>query len=429
MTTLAAFLFVIGMIVFVHELGHFLMARRFGVRVEVFSLGFGPSLVAIRRGDTDYRISAIPVGGYVKMAGEHPGGITAPDGYLSKPRWQRCLILGAGPAMNLLLAAVIIGGVAFVGVDAPLYERAPAIVGAVRPGSPAARAGILPGDEILSVSGQSTPTWESVEAAIGMRPHRNIRLVVQRAARRVDTTVRPTSDSVSGAGTIGVVRHIAPVVAFVTPGGAADRAGLREGDVITAIDGAPAMSSQDGERTPDSTAPRRVEVTSRRHGRDDQQITIVSDASDGNAGYSLVTPSTVRRAGVLQAARFGIAWTADTGAFVLQVVQGLLASDISVNQLMGPVGIAQLAGEAADISWSALFSILALLSVNVGIFNLLPIPVLDGGRILTLGIETVMRRDLTTAARRLVAQTGVGMLLILTVVVIYNDLGRLAWDR
>jgi regulator of sigma E protease len=427
MTTIVAFLFVIGVIVFVHELGHFLMARYHGVRVEVFSLGFGPKLVTLHHRGTDYCVSAIPLGGYVKMAGERVGTVGAADEFLSKTKWQRCQILAAGPAMNLILAAVIVAAAAVIGMDAPLYDRAPAVVGAVVHDSPAAQAGLSRGDEILRVSGQSTPTWDSVEGAIGMRPHRRVPLVVRRRDRTLELTVVPTSDTASGVGTIGVVRHIAPVVASITPGSPADRAGLREGDIITAIDGAPALPSQDGPEARRGSKSAPLEITVWRQSADDHLVTIVPSNTSGEMGYSTIVPTTVRRAGVFQAIRLGVEWTARTGSGVMQVLQRLVTRDVSVTQLMGPLGIAQLAGHAADISWSALFSIVALVSVNVGIFNLLPVPVLDGGHMLMLGLEAIMRRDFTAPARRLATRTGLTMLLLLMAVAFYNDLGRLAW--
>src|SRR5262245_4612240 len=171
MTTLVAFLFVIGVIVLVHELGHFVVARRCGVRVEVFSIGFGPKLLTFRRHETDYCVSAIPLGGYIKMAGERPGAPLGDDGFLSKSKWQRCQILAAGPAMNLLLAATVVAAIAISGIENPMSDGGPAVVGQVIPGSPAARAGIRDGDEIVSVSGQATATWSAVDTAVAMRPN------------------------------------------------------------------------------------------------------------------------------------------------------------------------------------------------------------------------------------------------------------------
>jgi regulator of sigma E protease len=422
MTTLIAFLFVTSVIVFIHELGHFVMARRCGVRVDVFSLGFGPRLLTLRRQGTDYCVSAIPLGGYVKMAGERSGASAAADAFSSKTKWQRCQILAAGPAANLILAAVIVAVVAFF--DAASFERTSAIVGSVVPGSPAEHAGILPGDLIVSVAGQPTATWNEVEASIGMRPHRQVRLAVRRADQTHAVTVVPQADPALGVATIGILPRVEPVVASIAAGGAADRAGLRKGDVITAIDGAPAGPSLPP--TPRVTGAQAVQVRVRRD-TGQQTVTIIPGDTDSDLGYSAVTSAAVRPVGPLQALRVGIEWTASTGALVLRTLQGLVRGDISLAQLTGPVGIAQLAGEAASISWTALFCILALLSVNIGMFNLLPIPVLDGGRMMVLGLEAVMRRDVTPRARRVIAHTGLAMLLLLTVVVFYNDLARLAW--
>jgi regulator of sigma E protease len=426
MTTIAAFLLVISLIVLVHELGHYAMARYFGVRIEVFSIGLGPKLLTMRRRGTDYCLGAIPLGGYVKMAGERFSLEKTGDEFLSKNKWQRGLILVAGPAMNLILAAVIIAGVAITGFDTLSLYGAPATVGSVIPGSPAERAGIAAGDQIVSVAGQSTTTWESVEAAIGMRPDRDVLLTLRRHGQTLVVNVTPISDSRLGVGTIGVAPSLDPVVTSVVPGGAADRAGIRAGDIITAVNGSPAASSGTSPRQPLATGSHDIQVIVRRDARE-HTVTIVPAGADGDVGYSAVTPIQLHPVGAFAGVRLGIAWTVDTAAVVLQTIQGLAMGRISPRQLMGPVGIGQLAGEAADISLTALFCIVALLSVNVGVMNLLPIPVLDGGHLFMLGVEGVTRRDLSAPARRIVTKVGLVMLLILTIVVVCNDLSRLAW--
>src|SRR6186713_2202051 len=182
MTTLASFLFVLGVLVFVHELGHFLLARWNGIRVLTFSLGFGPKLLKVTRGDTEYCVSAVPLGGYVKMAGESPDDprTGAPDEFLSKTKWERFQVLIMGPVMNLLLAVVVMAIVLAQGADVPAYQDDPPVVGAVAPGSPAERVGIVRGDRILTVEGEDVPSWDKLFLAIGTRPARDVQLTLLR---------------------------------------------------------------------------------------------------------------------------------------------------------------------------------------------------------------------------------------------------------
>ena len=240
MTNLWAFLFVLGVLIFVHELGHFLMARRLGVRVLTFSLGFGPKLLKFTRGDTEHAISAIPLGGYVKMAGENPDEARSgrPDEFLSKTKWERFLVYIMGPAMNLLLAFVVTAAVLYQGAESPTYEQEPPIVGAVIKDSPAARAGLQIGDRIVTVAGREMRTWDQFFIEIGSRADRETEIVVDRGGRRETITVTPEPKTNCGeVGEIGVLPKTRLQLAEVTPRMAADRAGLRRGDVIAALDG------------------------------------------------------------------------------------------------------------------------------------------------------------------------------------------------
>src|ERR1700688_5057435 len=174
MTTLLAFVFVLGVLVFVHELGHFLAAKRIGIKVLKFQLGFNPTILSFRRGDTEYGIGALPLGGYVKMAGESPDEIRTggSDEFLSKTKWERFQVLIMGPVMNLLLALVVTAFVLYRGADVPAYQDLPPVGGKVRTGAPAAKNDLQPGDRILSVAGRNVDTWEQFFIAIGSRPNR-----------------------------------------------------------------------------------------------------------------------------------------------------------------------------------------------------------------------------------------------------------------
>ena len=241
MTTLLAFVFVLGVLVFVHELGHFLLARWHGVRVLTFSLGFGPKLLSVKRGDTEYCLSAIPLGGYVKMAGEQPDDERsgASDEFLSKSKWQRVQVLIAGPLMNVVLAIVVLAGVLYQGADIPLWTEAAPVVGRVTAGSPAEAAGIREGDRIVSINGTPVPTWDDFYMLVLPKANREITVVVDRGGRPIEARLTPESVSKYEMGNIGVGPgpFARPMLTPLTPGGAAERAGIKPRDIVVSIDG------------------------------------------------------------------------------------------------------------------------------------------------------------------------------------------------
>ena len=242
MTSLLAFLFVLGVLVFVHELGHFAMARRLGIRVLTFSLGFGPKLLKLRRGDTEYCVSAIPLGGYVKMAGESPDDrhTGAGDEFMSKSKWERFLVLVMGPAMNLVLAVLVMWIVLYQGAEVPAYEQQPPVVGRVVEDSPADRAGIAVGERIVSVAGRVVDTWDALFLAVLPQAEREIPIVVRDARSRERTlNIVPDARTDFAMGDLGVGPEMRAQIVNVTPGDPADRAGIAAGDVILEIDGEP----------------------------------------------------------------------------------------------------------------------------------------------------------------------------------------------
>jgi regulator of sigma E protease len=246
MQTLLAFSFVLGVLVFVHELGHFLLARWHGVRVLTFSLGFGPKLLSFRRGDTEYCLSAIPLGGYVKMAGENPEDQPqgADDEFLSKSKWQRFQILLAGPAMNMILAVLLLAVVLSQGDRVLAFLSRPAVIGVVQAGSAAERGGMLAGDQVIRINGREVSTWEDLEINVTSRAEREVEFIVRRGGEERTLTIRPTttevpvqSDTTFEVGTIGVLPDTYPVIDAVNPGDPAEQAGFLKGDVILAIEG------------------------------------------------------------------------------------------------------------------------------------------------------------------------------------------------
>ncbi|MCY4075967.1 MAG: RIP metalloprotease RseP [Acidobacteria bacterium] len=431
MTSLLAFLFVLGVLVFVHELGHFAMARRLGIRVLTFSLGFGPKVLKVRRGDTEYCISAIPLGGYVKMAGESPEDrhTGAGDEFMSKSKWERFLVLVMGPAMNVVLAVLVMWIVLYQGAEVPAYEQQPPVVGRVVEDSPADRAGIAVGERIVSVAGRVVDTWEALFVAVLPRAEREIPIVVRDAQSRERTLqIVPDARTQFAMGDLGVGPEMRAQIVSVTPGDPADRAGIAVGDVILEIDGEPVAGNDLVERISGSGGTP-LTLTLRR-GEDREQVTVTPAARGDRAvigvGFSefefrIVEP------GLLEAFGMSLERNYEWSGLIFQTLWGLLTAETSPRQLVGPVGIAQLSGGAAQVGWVALFSLMAMISLNLGILNLLPIPVLDGGHIFIMAMEGVTRRDFSMRVKERMLMAGLVVLMMLMVTVIYNDLTRIQW--
>ncbi len=430
MTTLLAFAFVLGVLVFVHELGHFLMARWHGVRVLTFSLGFGPKLLKVTRGDTEYALSAIPLGGYVKMAGETPEDrrTGSPDEFLSKTKWQRFQILIMGPLMNLVLAVVLTAIVLMQGDQIPAYEDQPVVVGKVEAGSPAEAGGLRPGDHIVDVAGNPVPTWEKFAMAIGTRAGRDVQLKVVRAGREERVTVRPAGRGRFDVGDIGALPDIYPSVSSVVQGGPADRAGLKIGDEILAINDTRVVFPRDVvdliSKHPDAAIEMRV-----RHGGQEQRVTVTpeKEGSVGRIGIGITNETRTFQPGPLEAVGLSVQRNIEFSGLILTTLWGLITGETSPRQLMGPIGIAQVSGESAQAGWVSLFALMATISLNLGLLNLMPVPVLDGGHILIMGLETVARRDFSIQVKEKMFLAGFVLLMVLMVTVIYNDLTRISW--
>lgn len=433
MTNLWAFLFVLGVLVFVHELGHFLLARWNGVRVLTFSLGFGPKLLKVVRGGTEYCISAIPLGGYVKMAGEtvEDQRSGAPDEFLSKTKWQRFQVLIAGPAMNVLLAIGLMTFVIWNGASEPAYEQRAPVVGQVKEGSPAEKAGIRPGDMIVSFADREVDTWQGLQMRVVSRANREVPVVVRRDGERIALTVVPEAQTKYEIGDLGIAPSVHPEVVQVIPGGAGEAAGVKAGDVIVEFD---------GRDTTGFTLQQMIDEIGKRAGqpvalgllRDGQRVDITATPKDtggvGRLGLQLspfetvtIEPSFVQAIGL--SVKQNWEWTRMIG----ELVVGMFRAETSPRQLMGPLGIAEVAGGAASVGWMALFGTMAMISLNLGLMNLLPIPILDGGHIAILAVEGLARRDFSMRVKERMLMAGFAVLMLLMVTVIYNDLSRVEW--
>jgi regulator of sigma E protease len=429
-TTILAFLFVLGVLVFVHELGHFLAARRIGVRVLTFSLGFGPKLLSTRRGDTEYAISAIPLGGYVKMAGESVDDPRsgAPDEFLSKTKWQRFQVLIMGPVMNIALAVIVMAIVLAQGAEVPAYHDSPPVVGSIKPGSPAERAGLQRGDRILSVDDNAVETWDRFDIEIGTRPNREMELTYLRDGQTRSTTLRATAEGRYEVGDIGVFPDATPIVASLVKGDVAEKAGLKPGDLLLAVNGEPMTQPAQLTEAISKNAEKETDILVRRNGAE-QHITVIPQkrGDRGMIGIFFGQQTKSFKPGPLEALKLSVERNIEFGGLIFKTLGGLFVGTTSPRQLMGPVAIAQLSGESAAAGWIALFTLMASISLNLGLLNLMPIPVLDGGHIAIMALEGIARRDFSAQVKEKMLLAGFVLILLLMVTVIYNDLTRISW--
>ena len=429
MITILAFLFVLGVLVFVHEFGHFLVARLHGVRVVTFSLGFGPKLVKIQRGDTEYCVSAVPLGGYVKLAGEtvEDERTGAPDEFMSKSKWVRFQVYLAGPIMNLSLAVILLAGVLSRGADVPLYSSSAPVIGTLASGSVAERAGLRIGDRIQSVNGYKVTTWDQLDFEVLPKANRELTLAVDRGGQPLQIRVTPEAYGKFEVGELGIGPPMRPQVLSVSPNFPAERAGLRRGDVILAVDGVRALSQPDIIKQIRKSANTPLRFTIERAG-ETRDITIVPDGSGATAviGAS-ISPYEMRRIdpNLLQAVTMSARQNWESTVQIGRTLKGLLTAETPVRQLMGPVAIAELSGSAAQLGWLPLLEWMAMLSLNLGLLNLMPVPVLDGGHIAILGFEGLSRRDLSVRVKERILLVGAALIVMLMVTVIYNDVARL----
>jgi regulator of sigma E protease len=437
-TAILSVTLVLGIMIFVHEWGHFMAAKLAGVRVDVFSFGFGPRLLGVKRGDTDYRLSALPFGGYVRMAGDNPveERTGADYEFLSKPRWVRVLIACAGPAMNLLLAFLIFWGIFWiVGTPSEDYLRTPAQVAAIQQTTDAQTlanaSGIAAGDQIVAVNGKKTPTWEKVYTQVkDLPPGSPIAITVQRngSEQSLKGTMPAPPATVESLFGYPLLPPVADEVGIGTP---ADRAGLHDGDKIFSMDG-----------TPIATWGQLVDRIRRSDGhpihfvvqRGGQNIPIEiapvqAMGGDGNTvwqvGVSPKIKTDFERQGFFPAAKIAGLQTAIGIKQIGTVLGGLFTGKVKIRELQSVVGIARASGRAAKRGPLDLVFFMAVISLNLGLLNLLPIPILDGGHVLLLTIEGILRRDLSLTVKERFVQVGLVFLLGISAFVIYSDIFKL----
>lgn len=437
MITVAAGIIMLGILVFVHELGHFCVAKWFGVKVLKFSLGFGPKLVSRQWGETEYLICAVPLGGYVQMLGEGNGDqgeaveLSPEDERRSFARQsvgRRMAIVAAGPIMNLALPFLILPLAYLVGVNLPAYLEQPPCIGHVVADSEGDRYGFKSGDCIRTVGGTVVPTWESLGPALINHAGIALPVEVERDGQRVAVTIPADHGALEGLQAIGLLPHQDAVIGNLAPNMPAAAAGLREGDRIVAIDEQPVNSWYDLRPLIQAVG---AQPTSVRVLRDGQELTVTLTPRQAAAGddYMIgIAPrhaTTFKRFGPIEAFQAGSARTVELIELTLVFIRKLFAGAVPTSNIGGPITVVQIAGQAAQTDLSSIFSVLAFLSIQLGILNLLPIPILDGGHLFFACFELILRRPLSLKAREIAQQIGLALLVMLMILAFYNDIMRL----
>jgi regulator of sigma E protease len=434
-------LVVLGIMVLVHEFGHFAVAKLCGVRVEVFSIGFGKRLFGFRRGDTDYRLSLLPLGGYVKMSGEQPGEASTgdPAEFNAHPRWQRILIGLAGPVSNFLLALLLMTGFYMMHNEVEAFRSQPANIDFVSDHTAAAAAGLKAGDTIARFDGVTNPTWEQVSIRSAMNVGQIVPVEVKRGGQTVSMQMmvpQPRAGEDFDFDTVGFVPRMQedPIrVRQIEAGMPAAKAGLKAGDQILSVDGLTLHSVdamlaflQQGNGKP-------IQLNALRDGKTFQVELqpIMADAGNGHKLYRIgfapnLPPFKIQQLSPPAALKQSVHFNLRYSGLILEVLHRMVTRRFAVQDLSGPIGIARETGLAVEQpGWQPIIGLMSIISLNLGIFNLLPIPILDGGVIVLLLIEGVMRRDLNQEFKERIYQAAFVVLLIFAAFVMFNDISKL----
>ena len=439
---------VLGIMIVVHEFGHFAAAKLFNVRVEVFAIGFGKRLFGVNAGKftigdmtpeieertklgiTDYRVSALPLGGYVKMAGENPMESRTGDAgeFMSHPRWQRLVIAFAGPFMNIVLAIALLTAVFMVHYEHPVYLDQAAVIGYVGENTPADRAGIQAGDKITRIDGINNPTWEDVLNHTMISPNQPVTVELQRANAKLQKNVTPNQvalgpDQIGDAGWYPDQPNTITEIEQDMP---AYKAGLRMGDIIISVDKVPVRTTLAMIHVLQQTKDRPIEVKYVRGG-EENVATLVPQMvdQDGKPSYKIgviCAPTHVDKLNFSGALHRSVEQNKKNSMLIMELVKRLLTQKASIKQMSGPIGIARQSGEMAQqAGWLPLLAFMSLISLNLGLFNLFPFPILDGGMILMLLVEGLMRRDISQPIKERIYQAAFVCLILFAGIVIFND--------
>jgi regulator of sigma E protease len=420
--SLVGFVIVLGVLIFVHEAGHFFVAKLFRVRVLVFSFGFGKRLFGFRKGDTDYRVSLVPLGGYVRMAGDTPEENVAgnPDEFLSKPKWQRFLILVAGPFMNIVIAITFIAIAAMSGLEEPITKP---VIAEVTAGKPGAKAGLQPGDRFVRLKGEPVDDFHDVRLIISMNAGTAIEVLYDRGGKIQKTVLTPEREQgdFGPIGRAGIAFGTEPLVGRVLPDTPAASAGVRAGDQIVSADGKAVTSLEGFAKISDDAKTKPIAMELQR-GTERVRVVVPPIADEQYAvSRGIVRPTRLIKLGLIPAFRYSVEENWKSLRMAMSALGRLFRPEGSIKELSGPINIARISGMVVQEGWLPTIMLMAMISLQLGVMNLLPIPVLDGGHIMILLIEGIARRDLSLRVKERIQQVGFAALATLMIVVIYND--------
>ncbi|MDI6744032.1 MAG: RIP metalloprotease RseP [Thermodesulfovibrionales bacterium] len=440
MMTFFSAIVLLGILIFVHELGHFLFAKKLGVRVLKFSLGFGPKVIGRKYGDTEYLVSAVPLGGYVKMLGEEPGDELKeedkPFAYNYQPVWKRFLIVFSGPVFNLFFAAAIFFVVFLSGVPVPKPYA-----GKVMENSPAAAAGLMTGDRIAAINDKTVFGWDDIDVSVNESRGEKLLFKIEREGKIIELPVTPEKKMVKnifGENTevmdIGIMPLLYPEVGEVMKNAVAEKAGIKKGDRIVEIESAPIKTWHDMTAIIHGSPEKSLRLKIKRD-ENFLELTVTPekktfkypDGAEKHIGLIGIVPAgnnLIKKYNPLKAASLGVKRTWDMVVLTFVGVVKLIQRIVPAETLGGPIMIFQMAGQQASLGIMNFFLFMAVISINLGVLNLLPIPILDGGHILFLGIEAVRRKPLSEKVMMIAQRIGLAIIITLMVFAFYNDIMR-----
>jgi regulator of sigma E protease len=438
----------LGIMILIHELGHFWAALAVGVKVETFSIGFGPRLFGFKRGETDFRVSAIPFGGYVRMLGEQPGqsvvlqaaeldrdrdasgGENAwdPRAFYAKPRWQRAIVIIAGPLMNVILAIAIVTGLYMYAFPKEV-ESADPVITSLAAGSPAVQAGLQPGDKIVRIGDKRDPNWQDVMTVESLNANRAVPVVIERHGRAIQYSVTPKMDARDGIGVAGWNGEEDVQIGQVLKGSPAEAAGLRPGDLLLSVNEQPVASPLVLQQAVIHSAGRPLAIKVMRDNHVESISVTPTPTKDPKLPWHIGIGFSYRmqivRLPFSSALRESLKFNSQNATMIFRVLGSIVERRVSPKALAGPIGIAQLSSEAAQQGAFSFLLLMSMVSLNLAIFNLLPIPILDGGTLLLLIIEMLLQREVSLQVKETVLKLGFVFLMMIVVFVIYNDISRI----
>ncbi len=420
-----AVIIMFGVLVTIHEFGHFIMAKLFGVYVKTFSIGFGKKLVCKKWGETEYCISLIPLGGYVAMLGEEPEEAEDdnPRNFNNKPKWQRFIILVMGATLNIILAIVLFTVVNAVHRPVPLWKDAPVVVGWVDNESPAFISGLQHGDKILYFDNKKVENWDQFLLLVATNPGKTVKLKIERNGNLIEKEVKIIEKGKSDAGYIGVFPALRVQIRMVMPGSPAERSGLKPGDKIIAVNGKEIVKGLEQFIKTVKNSEGELKLKVDRNG-EILNFNVTPEGKNGERkiGVVIELPYKVVKLPITKAFKTAFQDTKKYTELTFNVIGKLLKGEMSIRSISGPVDIARISGQAARSGMTNFIYIMALISLQLGIFNLLPIPMLDGGHIFILLIEAIRRRDLSAKLKERITTVGFFLLMALMTIVIISDI-------